>query len=308
MDREQAEVYLRWMFAVYEKGWIEFRAFRGQGAVVRRSYAIEATMGDGMRDVLDWIESMVLRKLNVYVGVLPRKSETGSKKEDVLAIARLWVDLDIKTEGAHLAQLADCPMVVETGNGWHGYVDLKEAHAVGTARDIEAKQSKVRRWQITINDKADPTHDLARILRVPGTANFKDPVNPKPVRLLRWPGQQPALEIPGERLTSRERMRTDSIAPPPDWTQTDQDQYEWIHAKGYESDKRIPDLRLLHSEMPWPEEDVYRQHDEWLDRVLLRMAARGDRWGDMVGFAIASGKDEAWMERKLQEFAKIQSR
>lgn len=307
MDREQAEIHLRWLFGCYDKGWIEFRAFRGHGTVMRRSFEIGPAMAD-MTSVLDWIESMVIRKLNVYMGVLPRGTEDGRKKQDIVAIGRLWVDLDSKIAGAALDLLADCPVVVETGNGWHGYQGLKAAQAVGNDRDREAKESKVRRWQITIHPESDPTHDLARILRVAGTVNFKDPVNPKPVNLLRWPEQQPKVEVPGEKLTSRERLGTNRIDAPPDWTAADQDKHEWVHAKGYESDKRIPDLRLLHAELPWPEEDVYRQHDEWLERILLRMAARGDRWGDMVGYAIASGRDEGWVERKLREFADMQSR
>lgn len=305
MDREQAEAHLRWLFGCYDKGWVEFRAFRGGTSVMRRSFELPAMLAD-MTPALDWIESMVLRKQNVYMGVLPRRTEEGTKADDIAAIGRLWIDLDSKIEGASLDLLEECPVVVETGNGWHGYRGLKTPQAIGNDRDQQQKAVKVRCWQKSIHPKCDATHDLARILRVAGTVNYKDLANPKPVRLLRWPDQTPKVEVPGERLTSRERLRGDKIAPPPDWTEQEQDHHQWIHAKGFESDKRIPDLRLLHAELPWPEEDVYRQHDEWLERVLLRMAARGDRWGDLVGFAIASGKDEGWVDRKLREFAEMQ--
>jgi hypothetical protein len=156
----------------------EIRAIKA--GVVRQSYhpSPEAAESD----------AMVLNSLghDVYFGVLPRneKAGTGAAIDDVTSV--LWADFDAKTFpggkrqafGA-LAQVApQAHIVVDSGNGYHGYWLLNALEMYEDAREVMKGMA--------ILTGADPkTHDKARILRVPGTDNHKtDPAHP--VRLLRF--------------------------------------------------------------------------------------------------------------------------
>jgi hypothetical protein len=145
---------------------------------------------------------------DVYFGVgLVRGAPRGrGTAADVGAIGALWTDLDLagpahpgkrlptSAEEAH-GVLASAPLppsiVVHSGNGLHAYWLLKEPwvfdtpaewqHAVRTARGwhgLIQLMAAQQGWQI------ENLGDLARVLRLPGTCNRKDPAAPVPVRVL----------------------------------------------------------------------------------------------------------------------------
>jgi hypothetical protein len=120
---------------------------------------------------------------DAYYGVLPRLDRAGDAEHIASLTSVLWADLDAKTIGSKQKALmtlvqADIPpsVVVDSGHGYHAYWKLlypivwDEAHAimVGIARTL----------------RGDHVYDPARILRIPGTMNWKDPSDPKPVRAI----------------------------------------------------------------------------------------------------------------------------
>ena len=78
--------------------------------------------------------------------------------------------------------------MVLTGNGAHIWWLFKELWIFASDEDRRAAAAFVSRWHTLLRDNAsqrgwsyERLMDLARVLRVPGTNNCKDPANPKPV-------------------------------------------------------------------------------------------------------------------------------
>jgi hypothetical protein len=118
-------------------------------------------------------------KRHVWVGVLPR-TEIGKAVPKHGRV--LWVDLDstIKdvasvTQAIANANLPPPTMVVNSGNGFHLYWALKRELPPELARNVAKGVHALL--------PSDATHDPTRVMRVPGTYNFKDPDNPKPCTL-----------------------------------------------------------------------------------------------------------------------------
>jgi hypothetical protein len=112
---------------------------------------------------------------NVYVGAAIRRGEDGTKK-GVCRIPALWGDLDAKGEHSResrLYQLLDLPyhpsILVWTGGGWHAYWLLKRP-AEGS-EELERAEHVMRHLALGLD--GDPVHDRSRIMRLPGSYNFK---------------------------------------------------------------------------------------------------------------------------------------
>ena len=129
---------------------------------------------------------------NIYFGVGLRRKRSG-KKGDVLAIPALWVDLDGKdfSQGKPeaLAALDRLPadlspsMVLDSGHGIHAYWLLEPAVALNGNGEIERVERTLRGLAHHLD--GDPSvADVARIMRLPGFLNVKDPKNPVPCKLL----------------------------------------------------------------------------------------------------------------------------
>src|ERR1039458_4764568 len=80
--------------------------------------------------------------------------------------------------------------VVRTGNGAHAWWLFREPLIFESDEDRRNAGALALRWQslLRLNAAAhgwafDRLADLARVLRVPGTKNCKDPANPKPVAI-----------------------------------------------------------------------------------------------------------------------------
>ena len=149
------------------------------------------------------------RRRDVYFGVglrreiLPDQKRGGTK--DVLVLPGVWIDFDIKSEEAHkkdalppdLDSAVDLvnsfphppSLMVHSGHGLHAYWLFKEPWVLESPKEREVAQSFLRDFQAAFIHLAlergweiDNTSDLARVLRVPGTLNYKgDPVE---VRIL----------------------------------------------------------------------------------------------------------------------------
>lgn len=122
---------------------------------------------------------------------------------------------------------------MDSGHGQHAYWLLREA--VPTADVVLAMKG------IAKDIGGDHTHDPARILRIPGTLNHKDPLNPVPVRLLRFD------------TTRRYRFSDFS---------------EWLD-KGASSNRGTP--------AGWNTYQSKRDLPVWLDELIQNGAERGRR-------------------------------
>ena len=123
---------------------------------------------------------------------------------EVAGIVGLWADLDLKSDAHPKAALPatvedamkilpdEFPptFVVRTGNGAHAWWLFREPLIFESDEDRRNAGALALRWQslLRLNAAAhgwafDRLADLARVLRVPGTKNCKDPANPKPVAI-----------------------------------------------------------------------------------------------------------------------------
>lgn len=186
---------------------------------------------------------------DVYFGVL-RRTRMGGTAADVVSHAPvLWADvdpykthdsqhpLDFYNEGG-MGRVLDFPIppsiIVDSGHGIHAYWLLRDAAPVADA--------SLAMKGIAKDIGGDHTHDPARILRVPGTFNHKDPDNVVPVRLL--------------RLDTTRRYRFSDFS-------------EWL-------DKGSEGRGTPHS---WSPQTYERRADlpPWLDELIANGAPRGSR-------------------------------
>jgi hypothetical protein len=130
---------------------------------------------------------MLGRREEVYVGAAPRRGEEGTKA-GVSRLLAIWADLDAKgshTRESRTEQLLELPhhpsIMVWTGGGWHSYF-LLEKPAEGP-EELDRAELVMRRLASRL--RSDPVHDRSRILRVPGTYNWKYG-EPRPIVMERF--------------------------------------------------------------------------------------------------------------------------
>ena len=121
---------------------------------------------------------------DIYFGVHPsrtRKSPSQRTLEsDVAAINCLFADIDGKSfpggktaAASHIKSLFPRPtVIIDSGGGYHCYWILQDPFILDTPLKEEVAKALQIRWVPYVKgDKA--VHDLARILRAPGTQNYK---------------------------------------------------------------------------------------------------------------------------------------
>jgi hypothetical protein len=147
---------------------------------------------------------------DVYVGVGLSPRDYGPSRrcpsEEITGIAGLWADFDLQSEAHKKALPATIPdalsiipagmpptIVVATGNGAHAWWLFKEPLLFENDQERRDAARLVTRWHTLLRLNAaargwafDRLSDLARVLRIPGTVNGKDPANPKEVTVDRF--------------------------------------------------------------------------------------------------------------------------
>lgn len=144
-------------------------------------------------------------KYNTYFGISPREKPLGTnsrgQKKDTGWLVTLFADYDIKGP-AHketrlpesreelLAFLNGLPLpislAVHSGNGLHAYWLLKSPYKTDTEEARNEAETYLKGWEHYINQRASEEHgwhfdsvcDLPRMLRAPGTTNFKTAEHP----------------------------------------------------------------------------------------------------------------------------------
>lgn len=114
-----------------------------------------------------------------------------AQKRYISAINCLYAEFDAKTYGSkdaiqeHITGAAfPAPsVIVDSGGGLHGYWLLDTPYMIETDDQRQCAELLQRSWVQQVVSGDPSVHDLVRILRVPGTVNFKyDP--PRPVVFL----------------------------------------------------------------------------------------------------------------------------
>jgi len=152
---------------------------------------------------------------DVYVGLGLAGKDYGPTRRcvsgEVTGIAGIGSDFDLLSE-AHgkkalprtvqealsiLPPGMEPSFVVLTGNGLHCWWLLKEPCMLETDAERSDTARVVARWHTLLRLRAaargwayDRLSDLARVLRIPGTVNHKDPAHPKKVTLLSASGRR----------------------------------------------------------------------------------------------------------------------
>jgi hypothetical protein len=124
---------------------------------------------------------------DVYVGVLPRWRK-GGRDNDVHTAGVLWCDIDDLAGLDETATLAKVTVAVRSGRGLHCYRRLKMA-GIGT-KPTEQREfiQLLERWMLTLSSAADvKCKNPSRILRIPGTLNWKNRELPRLVELAKYP-------------------------------------------------------------------------------------------------------------------------
>ena len=199
-DAGQAIAFLRHLFKPYSDGFIEIRPLsKVKPHANRTTYRLPHCLkGEEGQALTQHIMSLAMRGYDVYVGVCPRVAPEGPGrklgKDAIEQVGAVWIDLDSKVPGSSQALLDGCDIVVSTGNGWHGYKLNAKVVTVSNQRVRTTLEARMRQWANHIILGTDNVQNVDRILRVPGTLNWKDPDNPKPVTLLKGGGIKPTYK------------------------------------------------------------------------------------------------------------------
>ena len=151
------------------------------------------------REVEAQVHQLLEQKFEVYFGCSKFGLEQDKRTQvNVVSVQSFWLDLDVgegetkfESQVAAIEALSDfcntlslpLPTVINSGNGVHCYWPLRDPITLDEWRPVAEKLK-----DLCVEHKffADPsrTADGASVLRVPGTFNFKDSDNPKPVKLI----------------------------------------------------------------------------------------------------------------------------
>ena len=159
--------------------FIEFRRINRHEEKVRQEFfpSVEGLLNAARKQEPLW---------DYYFGIHPRDSKNGTS-EAVKCVTCIWADCDWKNfEGGRagaIKQIHSFPLrptvVVESGNGFHLYWLLKEPEE---SEDLEGFRLIVKGVQEILG--SDAVSDLPRILRIPGTLNYKDPKKILPCKII----------------------------------------------------------------------------------------------------------------------------
>lgn len=235
--------------------------------------------------------------------------------ETVCSIPGVWFELDYLSEAGTAHKKADLPtkqeaaafvkalplrpsVAVYSGNGLHLYWLFPRPIATPDEGSRRAAARLVERWQTWLHDLGvqhgwnfDATHDLTRVLRLPGTLNHKT-TPPRPVGVW-FAGEErytvPQIErvLPAAAPAEPERAGMDDdrvaellrhIPPRPEYT-------EWIRVVAATLDACGGDERRAESLlMAWSPEEEKGEYADKLGHALERVSA-----GTLVYMARSNG-------------------
>lgn len=204
-NQKLAENFLTEYFSKMQQGYLLLWTKQD-----RRSYSFK--LPNEIKAAAALACELAAKNRDVYFGVTPSntlyKGTSGrGKAENACALVALWADVDL-AGGVHNGQsknppdiatvrilLKDLPtpsMVIHSGGGLHLYWCMQNPIEITNTESRKQAASLIEGWQQTIRTifsvqgyTLDSTADLARLLRVPGTFNYKNTSDPKPVRIIK---------------------------------------------------------------------------------------------------------------------------
>lgn len=227
---------------------------------------------------------------DVYYGVLPRTTHGGKASDVARWTSTLWADVDAKAHGASkqasLMALVDFEIppavVVDSGHGYHAYWILDQFIPVDRATTI--MRGIARRI------KGDHVYDAARILRLPGTQNWKDPEHPLPVRVLRFdstrryrPGDFVDVESVGTaELERANRTFVPTVYVPPADRPALPDWLDSLITQGAPQGQRSEaSFKVMYhlAKRGWSDEEIHTIFDVMaIGEKMREMRTGGERW------------------------------
>lgn len=151
-------------------------------------------------EVADLVDASRREKTNLYVAVAYQDAKVrsiGSRRNTAataIGIPAMWLDIDVKDGGAadleHARAIAEAvttpTVIVHSGGGLHAWWVLDEPWMFIDQADRSHAEACSRGWQEAHRHAnpgihIDSTHDLARVLRVPGTLSIKPGREPREV-------------------------------------------------------------------------------------------------------------------------------
>ena len=137
------------------------------------------------RDLADHVDQMLWeneRGANIYAGILPRNKDGGGTSEDVDGGRVIWADFDgcDPVEANAIMERLELPvpsMLVATGHGTHIFWKLKEwTPKADIAATVAGLIGFLKSHPESAKFIDQSAKDPARILRLPGFINHKEPV------------------------------------------------------------------------------------------------------------------------------------
>lgn len=203
MDKQIATSFLRDVFSrCPENHWISVFAIDRSADQSSRSArkVLWGRVGE-IEDLVSGLEPLADTHC-IWYGVATRRARPESGRggaEDCALVPAMWADLDVTgpghvstklppTEEAAQELLASFPQVsvcVRTGGGLQPYWLLDDPLPAEMAVPVLDRWAYT--WQEIGRERGyhiDSVWDLPRVLRLPGTTNWKDPSLPRPVTLM----------------------------------------------------------------------------------------------------------------------------
>ncbi|MCA9167404.1 MAG: hypothetical protein KDB23_07030 [Planctomycetales bacterium] len=184
---KQAGLFLSRLYQA--KDLVELRAIDRSGTksrLVQREYLQPADIVAKFEQIRRVNES---QQCEIFVGVNPRNQRRGDK-DAVVVVRSIWVDLDninLDTARNDWQPLVPEPtVIVSSGSGIHAYWKLSEPFVISDRSDRLRFEVMLQRFYADIG--SDSVFDVSRVLRLPGTLNYKawhhSGSSPLPCRLL----------------------------------------------------------------------------------------------------------------------------
>ena len=211
-----------------EGGWYAVVGIKGDSKVQE--------LVDSREEFDDWVQHFMRQKRNVFFGVAKYKDGSSRAKPNVKSLKAFWLDIDCgpdkdyDTQGEGLAALKKfCrtvglprPTIVNSGRGLHVYWALTEQITREEWEPVAARMKEVCKTQEFYVD--NNCFEVARILRVPGTYNFKgsepvqvailhaaEPVSYEFIRELFGVKESPLMSTGPRRMSALGKMLQDSV-------------------------------------------------------------------------------------------------
>jgi len=179
--KSQAADFFKAIFSQQADGFLEIRAFPSdKDKPIQKFFPIPSELDKASAFAIEL-------KSQVFYGAALRARQEG-KAEDVAVLVTLWVDGDAEKGALPWTVLTLTPIaVVDSGNpsakNYHAYYELDAPLELKTEADRDKANIYLKALCTTLKGDSKSC-DIARILRVPGTYNTKDPHHPGLCRII----------------------------------------------------------------------------------------------------------------------------